>query len=362
MAQPGLGIFGLVFSVAAAAGLYMLTRKALRIWSIAFAILAFLVLLGGILLVGSYAVVDGGEIGVVVAQGRAVRLAYPGPHWLIPYWEKMVTYPTREWTFITMSEPVTQGSEDYRTWPLGVITRDGVAAQVKFSIVGSLDPSKAMEVYENYGTLENAIVQGVKSPGLVIIRKRTQDYDAIDLVLSIDALEEVVVSELVPHMEKAGLNLTLFGFRKSDLGEYGVQLNAEKVAEQRAIVAEKEVAEAEAQAQKDVAQAQGQKQVTILNAEAQAEGTLAQQKAEADAALYRAQQDAEAAKVAADAQAYQILAESKATAEGNTLIARSLTDEFITYTQWQRWNGQLPTTWMGGEGGLPVITVPLPQE
>lgn len=163
-------------------------------------------------------------------------------------------------------------------------------------------------------------------------------------------------------MEKAGLNLTLFGFRKSDLGEYGVQLNAEKVAEQRAIVAQKEVAEAEAQAQKDVAQAQGQKQVTILNAEAQAEGTLAQQRAEADAALYRAQQDAEAAKVAADAQAYQILAESRATAEGNSLIAKSLTEEFIAYTQWQRWDGQLPSTWIGGEGGLPLITVPLPQE
>jgi regulator of protease activity HflC (stomatin/prohibitin superfamily) len=360
--ELGFGIFGTAASAAVAIAVYLFAPKDLSKVRGILAALLFLILLSGILLLASYAVVDGGQIGVVVAQGRAVRIAHPGPHWLVPYWEKLVLFPTREWTFITMTNPIEQGSEDYRTWPLSVTTRDGVAAKVKFSVIGSLDPARAMDVYENYGTLENAIVQGVKSPSLVIIRKRTQDYNAIDLIVSIDALEEVVVSELLPHMEEAGLVLTLFGFRRSDLGEYGDKLNAEKLAEQRAIVAQKEVAEAEAQAQKDVAKAEGQKQVTILNAQAQAEGALAQQKADADAALYRAQQDAEAAKIAADARAYQILTEARAKAEGNALIAKSLTPEFITYTQWQQWDGRLPSTVMGGATGEPVVTLPLPPD
>jgi regulator of protease activity HflC (stomatin/prohibitin superfamily) len=74
------------------------------------------------------------------------------------------------------------------------------------------------------------------------------------------------------------------------------------------------------------------------------EGTLAQRKAEADA------------------QAYQILAEAKAKAEGNDLIAKSLTAEFITYTQWQQWDGRLPSTVMGGATGSPVVTLPLPPQ
>jgi regulator of protease activity HflC (stomatin/prohibitin superfamily) len=361
-ADPGLGAFLFAASGALSVAAYLALPKVVGRVRIVVAVVLFLVLVSAVLLAASQSSVDGGEIGVIVAQGKPVRLAYPGAHWLVPYWEKLVVFPTRNWTFITMSNPIEHGSEDYRTYPMGVTTRDGVRANIRFSVIGSLDPARAIDVYAKYGTLENAIVQAVKSPCLVIIRKQTQEYNAIDLVTAVDAVEEVVMAELLPYMEQAGLNLVLFGFRGPDLGEFGTQLNAERVAEQRAVVAQKEIAETEAQAQKRVAEAEGQRQVTILKAEADAQATLAQQKAEADAALYRAQQDAEAAKIAADAEAYQILAKARAEAEGNDLIAASLTPEFITYTQWQQWDGRLPSTVMGGATGEPVVTLPLPPQ
>jgi hypothetical protein len=63
--------------------------------------------------------------------------------------------------------------------------------------------------------------------------------------------------------------------------------------------------------------------------------------------------------MAADAAARETLVKAKAEAEGNEV--KSLTPELIMYTQWQNWDGQLPTTCMGGEAGLPIITLPTPQ-
>ena len=61
----------------------------------------------------------------------------------------------------------------------------------------------------------------------------------------------------------------------------------------------------------------------------------------------------------ADADAYAIQTKAAAEAEANEKIARSLTEALIDYTQAQRWNGQLPDTYVGASDALPVLNLPV---
>ena len=70
-----------------------------------------------------------------------------------------------------------------------------------------------------------------------------------------------------------------------------------------------------------------------------------------------AQAEADVAKIAADAEAYAISAKAAAEAEANAMIADSLTDALIDYTQAQNWNGELPDTYVGASDALPVLNV-----
>ncbi len=340
-------------------GLARYGKKELKLrLPVAVGVVVFVVLIAVAVSSAAYVSIDAGRVGVLVSQGRAVQTLEPGFHLITPYWQQVVMYSTRDWTFITMSNPIEQGSEDYRTYPLSIITEDGVSASVKFSMQGRLNPSMALYVYEHYGTLENAIVQLIKSPSLGIVRTRIQGFSAIDLVSNIDAVSEDVESQLRPIVEGGGITMVFFSFRKPDLGEWEDELNNARVAEQQAVVAEQQVAIAEADARRAAAEAEGNRQVTEINAKAQAAATLAQRRADADADLYAAQQDAEAARIAAGADAYAILARAKAEAEANALVADSLTPDLILYTLWGNWNGQLPV-WMTGQAE-PVISVPGP--
>lgn len=81
---------------------------------------------------------------------------------------------------------------------------------------------------------------------------------------------------------------------------------------------------------------------------------IAQQQAERQ--VIAAQAKADVAKLEADAEAYAIQIKAEAEAAANELVSMSLTDDLIKYLETNLWNGQLPTTYIGGDYGvLPVI-------
>ena len=63
-------------------------------------------------------------------------------------------------------------------------------------------------------------------------------------------------------------------------------------------------------------------------------------------------------KVEADAAAYAIRVKAEAEAEANKLVAESLTADLISYSEIEKWDGQLPV-YMNGEGGttLPILNL-----
>ena len=66
-------------------------------------------------------------------------------------------------------------------------------------------------------------------------------------------------------------------------------------------------------------------------------------------------QAAEREKIKADAEAYAITKKAEAEAEANKLIAESITEGLIEYTQAHNWDGKLPGTYVGTGGALPII-------
>jgi regulator of protease activity HflC (stomatin/prohibitin superfamily) len=62
-----------------------------------------------------------------------------------------------------------------------------------------------------------------------------------------------------------------------------------------------------------------------------------------------AKAQAERQKIEADAKAYKILKEAKAMQKANELISKSLTPELIKYKYIEKWNGEVPKTFLGND-------------
>lgn len=323
-----------------------------KTWVFIGLLVAFLILQ---MVIGGFVTVDQTEIGVKTRFGKAIGITMPGGHFLVPYIDRVVIFSAKDWTYSTMDEDfMAVSTDDYEDHPASLVTADNVQASVTYSVIGRIDPVRVMDIYQRYGSLDEAVEKAVKAPSRIIVRQKLKDFTAKQIYLEVDNVDAAVVAELRPFMEDAGLQLVFFGFRKPTLGingDYETELNNEMVAAQRALVAQQNIAVSEAQAQQAIATADGEKEVAIRQAEARAAATRAEQEAIADATLYATQKEAEGVKMLADAEAYRIIKEAEANAKANTLLAAVLTPDLIQYIKLIRWNGVLPM-YTGMDAGI----------
>lgn len=133
---------------------------------------------------------------------------------------------------------------------------------------------------------------------------------------------------------------------KTDLAAYGIQASSIAIEDIDFTDAFTAAVEAKQVATQEALTAETQQQQLTMAAQAEAERrTIA------------ANAEAEVARIAAEAEAYAIATRAAAEAEANELIAASLTDELIAYTEASNWDGHLPTTYAGTSGALPVLDV-----
>ena len=91
--------------------------------------------------------------------------------------------------------------------------------------------------------------------------------------------------------------------------------------------------------------------------EQEQETMIAQQQAERQ--KIAAQAKADVAKLEADAEAYAIRIKAEAEAAANELLAKSITEDLISYTETMKWDGMLPGTFIGGDAEvMPILTSP----
>ncbi len=196
------------------------------------------------------------------------------------------------------------------------------------SVNYSVNKSTAMTLYREVGTEYFTILV---MPRLLENTKAVfSQYTAENLVAARADLSQTIRERLSREMEHYGITVVSVSLENIDFTDsFTDAVESKQVAAQKKLQAEIE----QEQATMETTQAAERQKIT-------------------------AQAQADVKKVEADAAAYAIRVKSEAEAEANKLVAESLTADLISYSEIEKWDGQLPV-YMNGEGGttLPILNL-----
>ena len=258
---------------------------------------------------GLFGKVPTGQVGIVTVFGKVQdAVLEEGFHVKNPF-AKITTMDVR-----------TQKSNKH----LSAFSSDIQQVSVDVTINYSVNKATAMNLFREVGTgyVETVIEPRISENVKVVIAR----YNAESLVEQREQLSSEILELMQEDMGIYGINVSSVSIEDIDFTDAFTEAVEDKqVATQNKLAAETE----------------------------QARLTM-ETEAEADRKVIMAEADAEIAKIEADNEAFAITARAQAEAEANTLVAESLTDELIDYTEAVNWNGQLPT-FVGADTILPII-------
>lgn len=198
-----------------------------------------------------------------------------------------------------------------------------VSGKISFAI----DKAAAMNLYRSVGKdyYQVLVPHRLEESGRVLISGRTAE----ELIANREMLAPELLASIRTMVEPYGLNIISVSLDIDFADSFTDAIEAKQVATQ---VFQRTQTE--------------QQQETMI-----AEQNAARQVIEAEAAAAVAQIDA-------DAEAYAIRTRADAEAAANAQLAASITADLISYMEATRWNGTLPSTYIGDDSGaLPVINV-----
>lgn len=256
----------------------------------------------------SFHTVNTGEIAVVKNMGKITHVREAGTNfdlWFINQYQK---YDTK----VQNVDIVTAAySSDAQTMD--------IAMTLQYQIMSD----KVIDIATQYGSLE--ILQNrIQSIAIEKTKSVLSSYKAMDIIAN--------RSNISPAVEEA---------IKTAIGEeYFVKVNT-------VVLSNIDFSDAFEAAVEDKMIAEQAK----LKADYENQTKVAQAAAEAEAQLKKAQAEIDIAK--AEAEAKKIAAEGEAAA--NKIITDSITDELLEKILAERWNGELPDTYVGDGDGLGMI-------
>jgi regulator of protease activity HflC (stomatin/prohibitin superfamily) len=243
-----------------------------------------------------------GAVGIVYDRGQGVlpTVYKEGLHFAIPFWQTVQLMDARLQEY-TMSMVPDEGAVR-RDDSLDAPTSDGQQVKVDATVLFSIDPEKAPEIWKTIGLdyVDKLIRPAARSEIRMIISR----YSATEIYSekrkeAEDAMTKSIAAMLKPKnllIDKVLLRTVVFS------PEYSQAIEAKVVAEQRVKQAEFEVKEASQRAQAKIAEAKGM-------------------------------------------------------AEAQNLQKASLTQEYLQLEAIKKWNGVLPS--VVGNGTAPFINIPL---
>lgn len=199
----------------------------------------------------------------------------------------------------------------------------------------SVDKQNAQNLYRNvgvnyYDTIMRPRIQECTKSVLT-------QYTAETLMDVRSSLSAQIRDLLAPEMKEYGILVASVTVENVDFTDaFTDAVEAKQVALQTKLKTETEQAE----------------QLSI--AQSTAERDLIAARTDAEKRTILAEAEAEVKRIEADADAYKVKVQSEAEAAANKLIAASLTDSLIRYTQATRWDGALPQA-VGSSAALPVL-------
>ena len=271
-----------------------------------------------VIVCSSLSTVPTGHTGILTTFGKVEDVSLPNGVNVHAPWQNVITMSNKE------QKDSGKGL---------AFSKDIQEVSYSYTIQHMLQPGAAPNLYKNVGTEYFDIVI---SPAInAVIKTYIGKANAESLIINREAITDDVNREATIIGEKYGLSLTVIidNFDFTDVFTNAVE--AKQVAEQEKLRAqteqEKLTMEAQQKAARDKIEAEAAAAIAKINAEAD----LEVQKINADAAEYAGQKEAAV----------------------NQAISASLTPELVAYYEIMQWNGQLPTTYMGNDEGIPVINV-----
>lgn len=298
---------------------------------IAYALIAFLCLLGSCLVHSSLERIEPGHVGVSVRKcgdAGVSRTPIPtGYYWRNPVCEDVVKYPVSMQALVLTKNPHEgtggpDGNEEDQS--LSVTSSEGLPIAVDVAYNFTLDPSRVPAIYEKWRMdiehIEHLYLRQT-------IREAVQDtfarYTAQQLYSD---KKEAARSEVEKFLVE----------KLSPLGFLTAQLTLNRIDPPPAVLAAINAkVEMTQQAQK-------------------AEAEVAKKQAEASQAVAVAEGQARAARVAAEGEAAAITVKAEAQAKANRILAESLTPLLVEYRRADRWDGKLPAV-ESGSGVVPML-------
>ena len=260
----------------------------------------FVLALAGVLNVVSAGLffIEPTERGVVITVGEGgVRDAalQPGLNWIIPFVERVVTYPISRQTYtmsIAHQEGAVQGDDS-----IEARTSDGQLVRVDASVIFQIDPAEVVTVHIDWqNTYRDDFIRTL-SRG--VIRDAVSAY-GIEEVYSTkrQELSQVMFDDMYQRLDAEGFILVDFVLRNIAFSdEYAASVEQKQIAEQQAQQAAFVVDQRRQEAEQARQQAQGLADSEVIRAQGQAQSLIIQAEAEAEARLIEAEAEAQALKL-----------------------------------------------------------------
>ncbi|MBP5544214.1 MAG: prohibitin family protein [Kiritimatiellae bacterium] len=218
--------------------------------SAAFSIFVVAAIVIAFVMAGSFVSIDAGHVGVVTQFGRVTgRILEPGLHWITP-WEECQRFDCRVQKF--------EGDTE-------CFSKDLQLVGVKLSLLTTLQPSKAREIYETIG--------GTYMPQVIprvweILKQQIAAYNAEEVIEKREAIRLSILkackerlAEVVEVNDVVLVNITF-----SDVYEKAIE--QKQVAQQEALRARYELDRAKTEAQKAIEVAKGEAEAIRVRGEA----------------------------------------------------------------------------------------------
>lgn len=256
----------------------------------------------------SFHTVKTGEVAVVKNMGKITHVRDAGTNFDLWFVNKYQKYDTKV------------QNVDINT---AAYSSDAQTMEVAMTLQYQIMADKVVDIATQYGSLE--ILQNrIQSIAIEKTKAVLSSYKAMDIIAN--------RSNISPAVEEA---------IKTAIGEeYFVKVNT-------VVLSNIDFSDAFEAAVEDKMIAEQAK----LKADYENQTKVAQAAAEAEAQLKKAQAEIDIAK--AEAEAKKIAAEGEAAA--NKIITDSITDELLEKILAERWNGELPDTYVGDGDGLGMI-------
>ena len=259
-----------------------------------------------------------GSVGIVIHKlgGGVDRTPLgPGLHLRNPLTTAVEEYPVYMQTLILTKGGTESSSANDE---INVNSVEGQPVSLDVSLSFELDPARTPALYQTFRTDIHAIQHGYVKQAIRQALQEVVGSEEIAAILGPKKAEVVARTQALISERLSQYGFMVKQFTVNEIrapGSVMEAINTKNVMQQQALTAQNEL-------QKNIYQAQGDS-------------------------------------IKAAGRAMAILAEARAQAEANQLLAQSVTPTLVQYEMMKRWNGQMPQV---SGGATPLIQLPSPQQ